>query len=551
MKPFILTLSQWSQRGPGNTLLRFLLLFLGSLALETVQAQTRYKIIHIPTPDGFSSTALGLNNQGNVVGYSYQGDESKPFLYSYSNGTISDLGSLGGKAAAATAINHLNQVVGYSADGTGNVLAFVYAKDQGMNSLGTLPAGSNSEAFAINSSGQVVGDSQADGDSHRPVLFTENGVTDLGLSVKNSDTLKTAYGTNANGQVVGRFDTDSGSTHAFLFASQQLTDLGTLGGSDSEALGINQTGIIVGDSVTRNGATHAFVFSGGSMQDLGTLNEFPKASYARAINDGGQIVGESDGDNQKRAFVYSDGQMTDLTQAAVNLRQAGFAALDSADGINNQGWIIGFGTTSDGRLAAFLAIPVGVTADPPGGPDAPVFDSGDVAEQVWVGGGWFYPPTLWPPHWHHHHPHPWPTPPRPRPTPTPPWRTPPPPGTTPAPRHTPTPSPTPRSTPTRQPNPTPRPTPNPQSSPTPKPTPTPPQIQLRHHPTPDRPEKNHHGRPTPTPHIYDPHKGGAENTGRGSNQPTEHRLTPLGPSRSRSTPPRALKNDRGNQRERA
>jgi probable HAF family extracellular repeat protein len=261
-----------------------------------------------------------------------------------------------------------------------------------------------------------------------------------GLSVKNSDTLKTAYGINANGQIVGRYDTESGSTRAFLFASQQLTDLGTLGGSDSEALGINQTGIIVGDSVTRNGATHAFVFSGGTMQDLGTLNEFPKASYARAINDGGQIVGESDSANQKRAFVYSEGQMTDLTRAAVNLRQAGFAALDSADGINNQGWIVGFGTTSDGRLAAFLAIPVGVTTDPSGGPDAPVFDSGDVAEQVWVGGGWFYPPTLWPPHWHHH-PHPWPTPPPPRSTPTPPWRTAPPPGPTPTPRHTPTPDP--------------------------------------------------------------------------------------------------------------
>ena len=74
------------------------------------------------------------------------------------------------------------------------------------------------------------------------MLFTENGVTDLKLSVKNSDTLKSAYGINPNGLIIGRYDTDSGSTHAFLSASQQLTDLGTLGGSDSEALGINQTG---------------------------------------------------------------------------------------------------------------------------------------------------------------------------------------------------------------------------------------------------------------------------------------------------------------------
>jgi len=102
------------------------------------EAQTRYKIIHIPTPDGCNSTALGLNEQGNVIGYCYQSDESNAFLYSYSTGTITDLGSLGGNATAATAINNSNQIVGYSADATGNVLAFLYAQNQAITSLGTL-----------------------------------------------------------------------------------------------------------------------------------------------------------------------------------------------------------------------------------------------------------------------------------------------------------------------------------------------------------------------------------------------------------------------------
>ena len=43
-----------------------------------IQAETRYKIIRIPTPDGFDSTALGLNDSGNVVGYSYQGMTRMP-----------------------------------------------------------------------------------------------------------------------------------------------------------------------------------------------------------------------------------------------------------------------------------------------------------------------------------------------------------------------------------------------------------------------------------------------------------------------------------------
>lgn len=150
------------------------------------------------------------------------------------------------------------------------------------------------------------------------------------------------------------------------------------------------------------------------MQDLGTLPEFNKASFARAINNQGQIVGDSESDNQKRAFVYSNGVFINLTRAAINMRAAGFSALDVADGINNKGWIVGFGTTVDGRVGAFLAIPVGVTNDPPGGLNAPVADSGGVGgfvesagpEVGLVGagivGGWFCPPTLWRFRWHYH-----------------------------------------------------------------------------------------------------------------------------------------------------
>jgi probable HAF family extracellular repeat protein len=111
---------------------------------------------------------------------------------------------LGGQATAATAINNANQIVGYSADSNNNVLAFLYTQNQGITSLGTLTGGSNSEAFAINVSGQIVGDSQTGGDTQGPALFGGDGVQDLGVSTKDSDTLKTAYGVNAGGQIVGR-----------------------------------------------------------------------------------------------------------------------------------------------------------------------------------------------------------------------------------------------------------------------------------------------------------------------------------------------------------
>jgi len=234
--------------------------------------------------------------------------------------------------------------------------------------------------------------------------------------------------------------------------------------------------------------------SGSSyIRDLGTLNGFEKASFARAVNASGQIVGESDSDSQKRAFVYTSGKMFDLTELAINLRKAGFPALDVADGINSQGWIVGFGTTLDWRINAFLAIPVGVTADPPGGPDAPVFDSGAIIGTAWFGVGWFCPPNLWQPPWHHH-PHLWPTPPQI------------------------------------------------QIAHRGKPTPTP-----SHHNNEGRHNEGHNGeghhKDTGTTHVYDPHKGAGENSGRRSthvNNNTEHHPTPLKP-RSSPTPPHTLK----------
>jgi hypothetical protein len=46
-----------------------------------------------------------------------------------------------------------------------------------------------------------------------------------------------------------------------------------------------------------------------------------------------------------------------LDTLALNLNEAGFASLDVAYGINDKGWIVGYGTTSDNLTAAFVAVP--------------------------------------------------------------------------------------------------------------------------------------------------------------------------------------------------
>jgi probable HAF family extracellular repeat protein len=329
-------------------------------ATTNAPAQERYKIINLPTPAGSNSAALGLNDNGNVIGYSFQGDTYQAFLYFQNDGSLVDLGSLGGKANAACAINDADQVTGYSQDANGNLLAFAYTKDGGIKALGALDGGQGGEAFGINDSGQIVGDSQNASDDHRPALFADGAVKDLAVGIaQNSNAFRTAYAINAAGEIVGRTDTDKGSIHAFLLFSGQLQDLGTLGGENSEALAINQSGEIVGDSQNANGVLHAFFYRKGSVRDLGTLPGYDTASYARGINTEGQVVGDSEKKDQKRAFIYRNGQMLELDKLAVNLSEAGFASLDAAYAINNHGYIVGYGTSTDGRTLAFLAVPEG------------------------------------------------------------------------------------------------------------------------------------------------------------------------------------------------
>ena len=323
-------------------------------------AQNRYQITRIPTTQGANSVALAINNKGDIVGYSFQGEDYQAFLYSSSDQSLTDVGSLGGKINAACAINDVGQVTGYSQDGNGNLLAFVFSQNQPIASLGTLGSASTSEAFGINYNGVMVGDSQSGTQNHRPVMFVNGSVQDLGIGGSNDpDILETAYAINEAGQIVGRRSAGNNSFHAFEFLDGNTIDLGTLGGANGEALAINKHGQVVGDSDTTEGPAHAFIFDHSRLKDLGTLPGLDNASYARGINNSGDIVGESDSADQKRAFLYSKGQLVELDKLAESLSEAGFNSLDVAFGINDKGWIVGYGTTSANLTAGFVAVPEG------------------------------------------------------------------------------------------------------------------------------------------------------------------------------------------------
>src|SRR5205814_290988 len=80
-----------------------------------------------------------------------------------------------------------------------------------------------------------------------------------------------AYAINSGGTVVGESNDGNGVIRGFSYSGGVMTNLGSLGGGtfdSSHALGINSSGTIVGNSTTAT-ASHAFSYSGGIMTDLG------------------------------------------------------------------------------------------------------------------------------------------------------------------------------------------------------------------------------------------------------------------------------------------
>ena len=106
---------------------------------------------------GTESVALGINNKGQVVGYSDTANGNN-HAFLYSGGVLTDLGVLsGGVWSQAYSINDNGVIVGASWPSAGYPDAFMYSSGS-MQYFGI-----EGLANSINNSGQIVGDWQAAG----------------------------------------------------------------------------------------------------------------------------------------------------------------------------------------------------------------------------------------------------------------------------------------------------------------------------------------------------------------------------------------------------
>ena len=180
----------------------------------------RGTMLDLGTLGGSFGSSYGLNNRGQVVGFSdLEGDQTAhPFLWD--KGTLSDLGTLGGNFGLANGINDSGEVVGWATNENDQAeLAFLW-KDGIMTDLGTLNGDDCSVAFHINSKGQIVGISfPCAGGPARGFLWQNGFMTDWNALLPPGSSL-TPWGDgsfiNDRGEIAGLRVFPDGDLDAFL-----------------------------------------------------------------------------------------------------------------------------------------------------------------------------------------------------------------------------------------------------------------------------------------------------------------------------------------------
>jgi len=213
---------------------------------------------------GLSLDPYDINDLGQIVGEYDTTATRNAFLYS--NGAVTNPGSLipGGYENVATGINDSGQVVGSSQVDPSDDHAFLYSNGT-LADLGTL-GGPYSYASAINNSGEVTGYSGLADDNTDYFIYSNGTMTDLGAFI--------AAAINDNGQIVGYEPTPAGTPYLALYADGIVTDIESMlpadsGWSDLSASGINDADQITGTGII-DGQSQAFLL------DLGPATSTPE-----------------------------------------------------------------------------------------------------------------------------------------------------------------------------------------------------------------------------------------------------------------------------------
>jgi probable HAF family extracellular repeat protein len=220
----------------------------------------------LPTVGGNNGQASAINNRGEVAGYaetSVVDSGCPPYKITaavlWKNGKALALPTVGSDPyGVAFGINNQGQVVGYS----GSCIAATHAvvwKNSTAIVLKDLGGTRSNIAYVINNRGQIAGKVRSSDDTHYVAALWQPDGTLTTHEPLPGDLDAFATGINHRGQVVGNdFDSNFNWSHGFIWQNGVMTDLNTLIPADSNLLiisasNINDRGQISGMATVQTG----------------------------------------------------------------------------------------------------------------------------------------------------------------------------------------------------------------------------------------------------------------------------------------------------------
>ena len=275
----------------------------------TAQKQIRYTVIDIGTlPGGTFSQAFGINNNGDVVGFSTLNSDTALHAFLWRKGVMTDLSTLAPTDtlpySLAYSINDKDEVVGLSETsipdaenvcGDSLVCLPVLWRGGAITALPTL-GGTNGKASVINNRGQVAGtaengeiDPNCQTPVFKPAVWEKGQVRSLPTAPFLNGFMESgSVPMNEKGQVVGVAITcDFSAGRNLLWHKNLVTDMGIFGAGS-----INNKGQATGTYGSDTGLNRGFIWQNGEASDLGSLPGYPQV-HGNGINDRGQIAGQT------------------------------------------------------------------------------------------------------------------------------------------------------------------------------------------------------------------------------------------------------------------
>ena len=320
---------------PTNMPLRTLIVAAAAVVALPASAYS-WEATRLPGSGLFSTEVADMNNARQIVGSTWLPDGAR-HAFLYENGSMRDLGVIAsGRDSGALGINNAGQIVGWSQTGelddTGRQISRAYLYDHGVatrlegmtqasdiNDVGIVvgrnyssaavynlntqqvqwrgPRAALSSATHVNNAGQVIG-SYDDflGDDGHGFLHDLGSNTTTRLQPPGYS-LGYAGGINEAGAIVGAVSNGPFSSTAFYYYNGEYTLYNSPFGLRSSASDINNLGQIAGSlEISRDSEFsiwHAFFYDKGMLVDLNDVLDLPGDEYLRdviALNDNGDLV---------------------------------------------------------------------------------------------------------------------------------------------------------------------------------------------------------------------------------------------------------------------